>query len=63
MGSDRSWEDLLDMTSNKPEATDRRRLFLGVGVLAHLHGFPRPRASVRLVLSPGTRGRSNPFIR
>ena len=31
MGSDRSWEDLLDMTSNKPEPTDRRRLFLGVG--------------------------------
>ena len=31
MGSDRSWEDLLDMTSNKPEPTDRRRLILGVG--------------------------------
>ena len=31
MGSDRSWEDLLDMTSNEPEPTDRRRLFLGVG--------------------------------
>jgi len=31
MGSDRSCEDLLDMTSNKPEPTDRRRLFLGVG--------------------------------
>ena len=31
MGSDRSWEDLLDMTHNKPEPTDRRRLVLGVG--------------------------------
>jgi hypothetical protein len=36
MGSDRSWEDLLDMTSNKPEPTDRRRLILGVGWTLHI---------------------------
>src|SRR5271157_1197516 len=39
------------------------RVELAIGVLAHLHGFPRPRASVRLVLSPGTRRRLIPFIR
>ena len=36
MGSDRSWEDLLDMTSNEPEPIDSRRLFLGVGWTLHI---------------------------
>jgi len=31
MGNDGSWEDLLDMSSNKPEQIDHLRLFLSLG--------------------------------
>ena len=57
-----SWPSIAPLAPD-PAVRALDRVELAILVLTYLHGFPRSRASVRLVLSPGTRGCSNPFIR